>query len=250
VELDGVVFYGRLGHLALKMYGLDRDLQQWRGARVLDCPGGPSSLAALLAAAGAEVIACDPLYALSNAELRQRSLDDLALSIAKSTTSSMLRPGFDLEQVRRNHLEGLEAFLADRKAHPERYLAASLPDLPFASGSFDLVLSGHLLFSYAPVADGGLMLGTVLDLDWHRRALAELCRVSGQQVRLYPAHTQESPARPHPYAEALLSELPASWTGGFAARNYDQGFTGFTDGLQLSRCICQVTRVPTGLQSR
>ena len=234
MELDGVVFYGRLGHLALQMYGLEGDLRHWRGARVLDCPGGPSSLAALLAAAGVEVIACDPLYALSNADLRQRSLDDLALSIAKSTTSSMLRPGFDLEQVRRNHLEGLEVFLADRQAHPDRYRAAALPELPLATGSFDLVLSGHLLFSYAPVADGGLMLGRSLDLDWHRRALAELCRVSRQQVRLYPAHTHELPAQPHPYAEALLAELPAGWHGGFAERNYDQGFTGFTDGLQLS----------------
>ncbi len=236
MELEEVVFYGRLGQLALQMYGLDGDLQHWRGARVLDCPGGPSSLAALLASAGVEVIACDPLYALSNAQLRQRSLDDLELSIAKSSTSTMLRPGFDLAQVRRNHRDGLEVFLADRQAHPDRYLTASLPELPFATGCFDLVLSGHLLFSYAPVADGGLMLGTGLDLDWHRRALAELCRVSRQQVRLYPAHTHEHPAQPHPYAEALLAELPAGWHGGFAERNYDQGFSGFTDGLQLS-CV-------------
>ena len=48
MELEGVVFYGRLGQLALQMYGLDADLQPWQGAKVLDCPGGPSSLAALL----------------------------------------------------------------------------------------------------------------------------------------------------------------------------------------------------------
>lgn len=156
MQLEGVIFYGRHGEHALEMFGLERELQRWQGARVLDCPGGPGSLAALLAAAGMEVIACDPLYALSNAELRQRTLDDLALSLRKSETSSMLRSGFDLEPVRRSHLDSLETFLADREAHPERYLAASLPELPFASGSFDLVLSGHLLFSYAPVADGGL----------------------------------------------------------------------------------------------
>ncbi len=233
MELEGVVFYGRLGRLALQMYGLDQDLQRWQGARVLDCPGGPSSLAALLAAVGVEVVACDPLYALSNAELRQRSLDDLQLSIAKSINSPMLREGFDLKQVRRNHLEGLEMFLADREAHPQRYVTASLPHLPFASNSFDLVLSGHLLFSYAPVAVGGLMLGAGLDLDWHRRSLTELCRVSRNTVRLYPAHTQSLPAQPHPYAKALLSELPAAWRGRFAPRNYDQGFSGFTDGLEL-----------------
>ena len=234
MELDGVVFYGRLGHLALQMYGLDQELQHWQGRRVLDCPGGPSSLAALLAAAGVDVIACDPLYALSNAELRQRTIDDLALSIAKSTISTMLRPGFDLEEVRRNHLKGLEVFLADRQVHPERYIACSLPQLPFASDSFDLVLSGHLLFSYAPVGVGGLMSGAGLDLDWHRSALAELCRVSRSEERLYPAHTQTFPAKPHPYAEALLAELPPPWRGSFAPRPYDQGFSGCTDGLQLS----------------
>ena len=241
MELEGVVFYGRLGRLALQMYGLQDELQHWQGARVLDCPGGPSSLAALLADAGVEVIACDPLYALGNAELRQRSLDDLELSIAKSTTSSMLRPGFDLEQMRRNHLEALEVFLADREAHPERYVTASLPQLPFEPRSFDLVLSGHLLFSYAPSADGGLMLGAGLDLEWHRVALAELCRVSRHQVRLYPAHTQTLPARPHPYAQALINALPAPWHGSFTARPYDQGFSGCTDGLQLS---CQPTQKP------
>jgi|GEM_PF-4119369 len=110
MELDGVVFYGRLGHLALQMYGLDGELSRWRGARVLDCPGGPSSLAALLARAGVEVVACDPLYGLSIAELRQRSIADLELSIAKSINSPMLRRGFDLEQVRRHHLRAWRCF--------------------------------------------------------------------------------------------------------------------------------------------
>ena len=233
MQLDGVVFYGRLGEHALQMFGLEHELSQWQGARVLDCPGGPGSLAALLAAAGVEVIACDPLYALSNAELRQRTLDDLELTLRKSATSSMLRPGFDLEPLRRFHLDSLERFLADRDAHPERYVAASLPALPFADGQFDLVLSGHLLFSYAPASDGGLMNGSVLDLRWHRAALAELCRVSRRQVRLYPAHTQTLPARRHGYAEALLAELPAPWSGGFMPRHYDQGFSGCTDGLEL-----------------
>ncbi len=235
LQLDGVLFYGRLGERALQMYGLEHDLQQWRGARVLDCPGGPSSLAALLAAAGLEVMACDPLYDLSNTELRQRALDDLAESMEKSARSTMLRSGFDLEQVGEAHLAGLEAFLADREEHPERYVAASLPELPFSTGSFDLVLSGHLLFSYAPIADGGLMNGAGLDLDWHRRALEELCRVSRAHVRLYPAHTQISPADRHPYAHALLTELPAAWRGAFMPRSFDQGFSGCTDGLELRK---------------
>ncbi|MCP9912927.1 methyltransferase domain-containing protein [Cyanobium sp. BA20m-14] len=94
----------------------------------VDCPGGPGSLSALLRA-------------------------DLEAAMATLATSSAIRPDFNLDACRQEHLEAL----ADRHAHRERYLAASLPNLPFADQSFDLVLSGHLLFSYAPCSAGGLM---------------------------------------------------------------------------------------------
>jgi hypothetical protein len=234
MELNGVVFYGRRGEQALRMFGLEEELPRWRGARVLDCPGGPSSLTALLAAAGVQAVACDPLYALSNSELRQKALADLEFNLSKLAQATMMRPDFPLEPLRAAHLESLEVFLADRETHPERYVAASLPVLPFATNSFDLVLCGHLLISYAPVADGGLMAGSGFDLEWHRSALTELCRVSCAQVRLYPAHTHSRPAERHPYAQALLADLPSPWRGHFAPRRYDQGFSGCTDGLQLS----------------
>ena len=104
------------------------------------------------------------------------------------------------------------------------------------------MLSGHLLFSYAPCSAGGLMEKPGLDLDWHRSALHELLRVSRRAVHLYPAHTMELQARRHPYAEALLAELPASWHGRFATTSYDQGHEGLTDALELK---CQLGPVPT-----
>ncbi len=137
MELNGVVFYGRRGEQALRMFGLDEELPRWRGARVLDCPGGPSSLTALLAAAGVQAVACDPLYALSNSELRQKALADLEFNLSKLAQATMLRPDFPLEPLRAAHLESLEVFLTDRETHPERYVAASLPVLPFATNSFD-----------------------------------------------------------------------------------------------------------------
>lgn len=215
MQLAQVVFFGRLGSQALAMFNLDP--AQWRGARVLDCPGGPGSLSALLRA-------------------------DLEAAMATLATSSAIRPDFNLDACRQEHLEALAAFLADRHAHRERYLAASLPNLPFADQSFDLVLSGHLLFSYAPCSAGGLMEKPGLDLDWHRSALHELLRVSRRAVHLYPAHTMELQARRHPYAEALLAELPASWHGRFATTSYDQGHEGLTDALELK---CQLGPVPT-----
>jgi SAM-dependent methyltransferase len=237
MQFAQVVFYGRLGSQALAMFNLDP--AQWRGSRVLDCPGGPGSLSALLRAAGLDVTAVDPLYALSEAELEQRALADLEAAMATLASSAAIRPDFDLAACRQEHLDALAAFLADRHAHPERYLAASLPELPFADQSFDLVLSGHLLFSYAPCSAGGLMEEPGLDLDWHRSALRELQRVSRRAVRLYPAHTLELQAQRHPFAEAVLAELPAGWQGRFATSPYDQGHLGLTEALELERTQSQ-----------
>ena len=235
MKLDRVVFYGRLGEQAMQMFGLAAELDRWRGSTVLDCPGGPGTLAAHLRAEGCDVTAIDPVYALPREDLERRALADLEQTMAIQATSPTLRSDFDLEACRQEHLVALKEFLDDHRAHPDRYLSAALPDLPFKDQSFDLVLCGHLLFSYAPLADGGLMAGQGLDLTWHRRALAELCRVSRRQVRLYPAHTIALNARRHPYAEALLAELPAGWRGCFVPSIYDQGHRGCTDALQLVR---------------
>ena len=87
MQLAQVVFFGRLGSQALAMFNLDP--AQWRGARVLDCPGGPGSLSALLRA-------------------------DLEAAMATLATSSAIRPDFNLDACRQEHLEALAAFLADR----------------------------------------------------------------------------------------------------------------------------------------
>jgi len=238
MQLSSVVFYGRSGEQSLGMFNLEGDLERWRNARVLDCPGGPGSLSARLRGLVGEVVAVDPLYALPEAELERRALADLERTMAGLRSSATLRPDFDLEACQEEHIQALQTFLEDRRRHPEHYRNASLPELPFPDQSFDLVLSGHLLFAYAPLRDGGLSSSETFDLAWHRRALTELCRVSRRAVRLYPAHTIERVARRHPYATSLLAELPPPWRGRFAPRpNYDQGFTGFTDGLELCRSL-------------
>jgi len=237
MPFESVVFYGRLGEQALAMFNLREELPRWRGATLLDCPGGPGSLSARLRGEGLQVTAVDPLYALAPAELERRALADLDRAMASLACSVDIRPDFDLQACRQEHLEALQAFLADRRAHPDRYVAASLPQLPFADASFDLVLCGHLLFAYAPLAAGGLMAGDGLDLAWHRSALAELCRVSRREVRLYPAHTVALDAVRHPYAEALQAELPPGWQGRFVASRYDQGHRGCNEALQLEPCM-------------
>ena len=54
-------------------------------------------------------------------------------------------------------------------------MEASLPDLPFDDGAFELALSSHLLFLYSEQ----------LDLTFHIRALQEMLRVA-TEVRVFP----------------------------------------------------------------
>jgi hypothetical protein len=60
MEFSKVVFYGRLGEQALKMFGLEEELERWGGVKVLDCPGGPGSLPALLRGHGCGWSWCGP----------------------------------------------------------------------------------------------------------------------------------------------------------------------------------------------
>ena len=231
MELPRVVFFGRSGAEACRFFNLD--LADWAGASLLDCPGGPGSLLPLARRAGLEVLAIDPLYALDPAALERRCRDDIAFTMERLRRSPTVRPDFDLAPYHRDKLEALEAFLVDRQAHPAAYSAGALPALPLADRSFDLVLSGHLLFAYAPLADGGLNEHDDLDLAWHRRALAELLRVCRRELRIYPAHTITLPARVHPYVEPLIADLPAGWRASLEPTGYDQGSAGDTPMLRI-----------------
>jgi SAM-dependent methyltransferase len=233
MELPRVVFFGRSGRDALQFF--DLDLASWRGARLLDCPGGPGSLVATARGYGVEAVAVDPLYALPAEEQEERCRQDLRFTMERIAQSDALRDDFDQEAYGRSKLEALGEFLADRLAHPEAYVAASLPNLPFKAESFDLVLCGHLLFSYSPLADGGLYEDDRFALAWHQAALKELLRVSRHQVRIYPAHTASRPTKVHPYVEPLLAQLPAPWAGQLNTTAYDQGFEGPTPLLLLER---------------
>ncbi|MCW2675523.1 MAG: hypothetical protein JWR70_563, partial [Modestobacter sp.] len=81
---------------------------------------------------------------------------------------------------------------------PARYVSATLPRLPFPDGAFDLVLSSHLLFTYADR----------LDADFHLAALLEMVRVSRGQVRIYPLVDQAGQPLPD-LLDQLLAMLAA-----------------------------------------
>ncbi len=87
----------------------------------------------------------------------------------------------------------LAAFISDFQAstHAGCYIAAHLPELPFQSESFDLVLCSHLLFLYSDE----------LDTDMHITSLREMLRV-GREVRLFRCST-------------WMADFPCTWRPAF-----------------------------------
>lgn len=146
---------------------------------ILDCPGGGSGFAAGAGALGAAVTAVDPVYALAAERLGALVLGETERGSAHtgSAADRYVWDYFgDLDGHRAVRAASAAAFAADLVANPHRYRAGSLPALPFADRSFDLVLSSHLLFTYADR----------LDAAFHVAALRELLRVCRGEVRVFP----------------------------------------------------------------
>jgi SAM-dependent methyltransferase len=203
-DLNDVVPWGRPFDEYVNMFGLSAsDLD----GRILDCGGGPASFAAEATDRGHRVVACDPIYRFTAVEIARR-IDE---------TYPVLVAGMEAERERfvwteagspRQHAEGrmaaMRRFLDD---FPEglragRYVAAALPQLGFAGGSFDLALSSHFLFLYS----------AHLSLEFHLAAIAEMLRVAGQ-ARIFPL--LDLSGEPSRHVQPVIAELGR---GGHAPR--------------------------------
>ncbi|MGN2641314.1 methyltransferase domain-containing protein [Nocardia takedensis] len=146
---------------------------------ILDCPGGAAAFAAEAAGLGARVTAVDPAYVHPADRLRDHVLaeTDRGAEWLDAHADRYVWGHYGTpEHHHRVRRAAATRFAADRTAHPSRYIAAALPALPFPDNDFDLVLSSHLLFTYADR----------LDTDFHHAALRELLRVARGEVRVYP----------------------------------------------------------------
>lgn len=155
---------------------LDIDPGEW--GSILDCGAGPSSFAAT-DHPNTDVIAVDPAYMAPIARLREEcesNVDRLATNLPSLSDRFVWR-FYESPEERVSYLkEAHGRFLEDVSANPSRYVAAGLPELPFRTNSFELALSAHFLFMYEH------QLGET----FHQHAIAELCRVSRDEVRVYP----------------------------------------------------------------
>lgn len=174
---DDFAFLGRTFAEYRRMFDLDVDALA--GQRILDCPGGPGSFTATAAELGADPVAVDPAYGPSVDTLGsrcRRSIEDTVTQLREKRDLFVWDYYGDVETRGRFQRAAAERFLADYATQPGRYVAAGLPNLPFADDAFDLTLSGNLLFLY----DDRLSEG------FHREALAELLRVTAGQLRIFP----------------------------------------------------------------
>ncbi|MFC4603216.1 methyltransferase domain-containing protein [Rhodococcus kronopolitis] len=154
---------------------------------VLDCPAGASSFTAGAHRVGTRATACDIAYGNPRAVL-----DSLRPEVERGNRYIAAHPdgysdrffGGPAEHLA-HRLAAAELFTHDFLARPESYVHAALPELPFDDRSFDLVLSSHLLFSYADR----------LDVETHLVYLTELLRVARDQIRIFPLVPTGSSAR-------------------------------------------------------
>ncbi|HWA10615.1 MAG TPA: class I SAM-dependent methyltransferase [Opitutaceae bacterium] len=201
LELPAVAFFGRTLDEYSRFFALD--VAGLRGRPVLDVAAGPASFAAEAARRGIDAVAVDPLYGHPAAELAQRVRRDYAHMGEQLRTKPHLlrfRSFPSLEAAEADRRSAAQRFLADYESGflHNRYVAGTLPRLPFFDGAFDLVLCAHLLFVYAQQ----------FDFDWHLAACRELVRVSAGGVRIHPLCGRDG--KPYPGLARLRRELKAA----------------------------------------
>lgn len=225
LRLDGMQFFGRLASEYKAMFGID--VHDLRGLRVLDCPGGPSSFTAEACAAGAHAVAVDPLYALDTDQLRARGEADIQTTIAAMKEHGDAFSDLDIGRYADEKRAAAQGFLADYAAGRAagRYVAASLPTLPFPDRAFDRTFTAHLLVTYSDPASGGLLADSPFTEQWHVDAVRELLRVTDGSLHLYPTTTRTDPARRHAYLERIVAELEAggTWRCRYRPSTYQRG---------------------------
>jgi hypothetical protein len=211
LNLDRVVFIGRTFSEYMAMFNLQPF--QLKGLRVLDCPSGASSFVAEASFSQhqlRQVIGCDLLYK-EEADidmLRNRGKEDLDYMIKQLSQVPDLYDWkiyssiSDLYEARNNAFKKfisdyeLDSFVAKKgKSTNKRYIHATLPNLPFENGTFDLVLSSNLLFYYH----------NMFNYEFHLDSILELLRVSCKEVRIFPC--QKPDASFPDYFDKLLDNV-------------------------------------------
>lgn len=196
---ESAVPWGRSFNEYVEMFGLtDRDLS----GKILGCADGPAAFNAGMAHRGLKVVSCDPLYQFSSTQIRTR-IEETYKDVIEQTYRNLDKFVWtrirSVDELGQNRLAAMNSFLDDyeQRRRDGRYVAAELPDLPFAPGIFDLALCSHFLFLYSPI----------LSLEFHQQAIEAACAVA-HEVRIFPLLTYDG--EPSSYVEPIVRRLRSS----------------------------------------
>lgn len=187
VELKKAIPWGRNFEEYSLMFSLgENDLKK----RILGCGDGPASFNLEATTRGFHVVSCDPIYAFSAEDIRERigEVVPVIRDQMESSVSEYIWTKFrSINELIDLRLRTMNAFLKDYPLgkNEERYVNAELPTLPFSDREFDLALVSHFLFLYS----------AHFDLKFHIDSIRELLRVA-TEVRIYPLVTLASQRSP------------------------------------------------------
>jgi hypothetical protein len=183
-----------------KMFVLKKeDLEQ---GVILDIASGASSFTAVAKSQGIKAYAVDPLYQKTIPEMAEHGRNEITIStdkLAKLTNKFDWTYYGNLELHQEIRLRSLDVFLEDySKADAgHTYKSSALPQLPFPSNTFSLVLCSHFLFLYQEQ----------FDYSFHILAVTEMLRTcqKGGQIRIYPVFDLKGVI--YPNLERLMSQI-------------------------------------------
>ena len=195
-ELSEVVPWGRSFDEYVAMFALtEGDLRK----RILGCGDGPASFNAVASRRGTDVVSADPIYRFSAEQIESR-IDETAatieLELRKNEEEFVWEHFLSVDDAIAARRAAMRVFLKDYSvgSRARRYVDASLPDLLFETGRFDLALCSHFLFLYSERHDA----------EFHVRSLLELLRVASE-VRIFPL--LELGSRRSRHLTTVISEL-------------------------------------------
>lgn len=194
-------FYGRTLSDYVKMFDIDNDdaSLKSRYKSILDCPSGASSFVAEATNKyGIQVVGCDPLF--DDVNTLARKGEDIEYVIKRvALAPDLYKWDFysSINELGEYRTFALSQFISDYPSGTieKRYIRARLPRLPFDDKSFELVSSGHFLFTYGHIFDFEFILSSIL----------ELYKVSSREDRIYPL--QKSRLQPNEHINELFYAL-------------------------------------------
>ena len=191
-----IVPWGRSFDEYLDMFCLsEKDLTR----DIVGVGDGPASFNVRMFQRGTPIVSVDPIYRCSEAELRQRiqeTYEDVIAQARLNQDKFVWTKFSSVDELAEIRMQAMDEFCRDFESgkQQERYIDASLPNLPFPDKRFDLVLSSHFLFLYS----------ANLNFAFHLDAVRELLRI-GTEVRIFPIVDVNS--NPSPFLPPIIDEL-------------------------------------------